>query len=71
MIEIYICLVRLDEFVMLISFEQGIVVVEWLFDFMFKVGEIYYYDIGVLIESLEVEVVVVVVGDEFVGLGYI
>lgn len=54
----------------LIAFEAGIVAAERPFDSTLKEGEIHYYDLIALIQSLIAEVLVATNGDEIIGSGY-
>ena len=55
----------------LLQFEQGIVKAERPFDPTLKSGPISYYDLGLLINSDEAEVIVAISGDELIGSGYV
>ncbi len=61
---------RVDEIGTLLSFEQGIVSAERPFDSTLQEGEIHYYDLVDLIESLSAEVVVAELDGELIGSGY-
>ena len=55
----------------LYSFEQGIVEAERPFDETLKTGHINYYDIKVMIESEETEVIVAVTDRDVIGSAYL
>jgi len=61
---------RLKDLPILLEFEQGIIEFERPFDPTLKDEKISYYDIKAMLFSEEVEVLVVVDGDEVVASGY-
>jgi GNAT superfamily N-acetyltransferase len=54
----------------LLRFEQGVITAERPFDTTLKTGAIHYYDLQVMIESPEVQLVVAGIGEVLVGCGY-
>jgi len=60
-----------DDLPVLLAFEQGIVTAERPFDPTLAPDPISYYDLGVLINSADAEVVVAVSGNELIGSGYV
>ena len=62
---------QLEDLPILYAFEQGIITAERPYDPTLKPDPINYYDLKVLIEREDTEVVVALVGDEIVGSGYV
>ena len=60
----------LDDLPMLLEFEQGIIEFERPFDPTLAPDPINYYDLGELVKSNDVEVMVATIGEEVVGSGY-
>jgi len=61
----------IEDLPVLYQFEQGIIESERPYDSTLKKGSINYYDLKVLIESSDAEVVVAVQDHEIIGSGYI
>jgi ribosomal protein S18 acetylase RimI-like enzyme len=59
-----------EELQMLFEFEQGVIAAERPFDPTLRPGHINYYDLKVMLDDPQVEVMVAVSGDEIVGSGY-
>jgi len=69
--EIIFRVATLDDLTTLYEFEQRIISAERPFDPTLKPGHINYYDIKVMIQSNDTEVIVALVGDEIISSGYV
>ena len=61
----------MEDLPILLTFEQGIVNTERVFDATLKAGEIHYYDIAKMIESENAQVLIVEINSEIVASGFV
>lgn len=61
----------IEDLPILLTFEQGIVNTERVFDATLKEGEIHYYDIAKMIESENTQVLIVETNSEIVASGFV
>lgn len=61
----------IEDLPILLTFEQGIVNTERVFDATLKEGEIHYYDIAKMIESENAQVLIVETNSEIVASGFV